>query len=175
MVVLAVKNMKLLFLSFLINANRTELLRLFTWCEIQGLFHEFPGHLQGDLRPSLSVKPECFKHYCQNKLYYSTLLNWLIMKMKNDQWQVTLEKKSGLEKSRFLFYSTVVSNIFYLKGIFIIFGNRERKFLPIPGFQELFSAFRMWNFSIRQELQLNSFPLCARTLVTINHSIRPYS
>ena len=37
-------------------------------------------------------------------------------------------QKSGLAKSRFLFYSTVVSHIF------VIFGNYEQNFLPISGF-----------------------------------------
>ena len=34
--------------------------------------------------------------------------------------------------------------------------------------KELFSALRMWNFSIRQRLQLDSFPLYARAVVTCN-------
>ena len=29
---------------------------LFTWCEIQGLFHDFPGPFQGNSGPSLSTK-----------------------------------------------------------------------------------------------------------------------
>ena len=31
------------------------------------------------------LKPERFTHFFQNKLYYSALLNWLILTMKNQQ------------------------------------------------------------------------------------------
>ena len=31
------------------------------------------------------LKPERFTHFFQNKLYYSALLNWLILTMKNNQ------------------------------------------------------------------------------------------
>ena len=33
---------------------------LFTWCEIQGLFYDFPGPFQGNPGPSLSTKQESF-------------------------------------------------------------------------------------------------------------------
>ena len=89
--------------------------------EIQELLHQ--------------LKPEHFTHFFQNKLYYSALLNWLILKMKNNQWQITLDKTSGLAKSPFLFYSTAVSKNILTNSLFLFLGIKKEIFCPFQDFQ----------------------------------------
>ena len=58
------------------------------------------------------LKPERLTHFFSKQHYYLDLLNRLILKMKNNQWQIASRQKSGLAKSQFLFSSAVVSKIF---------------------------------------------------------------
>ena len=60
------------------------------------------------------LKPECFTCLFQNKLYYSALTE--LADPDNEKQPMTghFEQKPGLAKLRLLFYSAVVSKIFYL-------------------------------------------------------------
>ena len=59
-------------------------------------------------------------------------------------------QKSGLAKLQFLFYSTAVSKNFNQQHTFIIIGNKEGDFLPIPGFlrttTQIQGLSRAWKF-----------------------------
>ena len=54
--------------------------------------------------------------------------------MKNNQRQVAFGQKSGLEKSWFCVTVLSYQNYFKKQLITIIFGNKERNVLLIPGF-----------------------------------------
>ena len=62
-------------------------LPLFTVLDVK--FNDFSMTFQGLFKQIqdllYQLKPECFTHFLQNKLYYSAFMNWLILKMKNNQ------------------------------------------------------------------------------------------
>ena len=103
---------------------------------------------------SINRKPERF---FQNKLYYLALLNWLILTVKNNQWQVTLEKnpwtghfgQKALRSRGICFTTLSYQKYFNKQHVFIIFGNKE-DFLHIPGFSrttiQIQGLSRAWKF-----------------------------
>ena len=74
-------------------------LPLFTWCEFQGLF---------------------FK----NKHYYPVLLNWLILTMKNNQWQVAF--RQNCEVAVFVLQHCWIKNIL-TNSVFLLFLERKKE------------------------------------------------
>ena len=98
-------------------------LPLFTGCEIQGLFQDFPGPFQANRGPSLS-KLECFTPffflksvrqytYCINKLYYSALqfdfssnYGW---KAKKGHWAFLQCNTTCRVKHRYVFFNSACS------------------------------------------------------------------
>ena len=85
-------------------------LPLFTWCEIHGLFHDFPGPFQGNPRPSLSSKTwMLYTFFSKQTLLFG--FNELA-DPDNGKQPMTghFRQKSGLVKSQFLFYSAVVES-----------------------------------------------------------------
>ena len=103
------------------------------------------------------LKPERFKHFFQNKLCYSALLNWLILTMKNNQWQVTLDKNQALQSHSFCFSAVSNQNYFNLQHIFIIFANKERIFFAYS------RIFKSHNPNSRTFQGLEFFPPNSRT------------
>ena len=66
------------------------------------------------------LKPERFTHCFQNKLYYSVLLNWLILIMKNNQWQVTLDENQPCKVAVFGLQHCGIKNVL-TNSIFLSF------------------------------------------------------
>ena len=58
------------------------------------------------------LKLEHFTYFFQNKLYDSALLNWLMLTMKNNQWQVTLDKNQALQSDSFCFTAQLYQKYF---------------------------------------------------------------
>ena len=84
---------------------------LFTWYEIQGLFHDFPGPFQTNVGSFLSTKSWTLYAFFSKQ---TLLFGFTELADPDNEKQLTghFGQKSGLVKSWFLFYSTVVSYIF---------------------------------------------------------------
>ena len=84
---------------------------LFTWCEIQGLFLDFPEPFQANPISSPSTKTwTLYKFFSKQTLLFGFTE---LVDPDNEKQTVTghFGQKSGLAKLQFLFYSTVVSKI----------------------------------------------------------------
>ena len=70
------------------------------------------------------LKPERLTHFFQNKLYYATSLSWLILTMKYNQWQVTLDKNQVLQCRGFCLTALSYQKYFNEQYISVIFENK---------------------------------------------------
>ena len=88
-------------------------LPLLTRCEIHGLFHDFPELFQA--KPGSFLFTAVFQisvwqySYYINKLF---IINFTQL-AEPWQWKTTNGQKSGLAKSRFLFYTAVISKVLF--------------------------------------------------------------
>ena len=114
---------------------------LFTWCEIQKVFHDFPGPFQAPFQAnpgsSLSTKTWTLYIFCSKQTLLFSFTELADPTMKNNQWQVTLDKNQRLRlaKSRFLFYSTIVSKIFFNSTFLLFVEIKKEIFCPFQDFQ----------------------------------------
>ena len=116
---------------------------LITWCEIQGLFHDFPGPFHANPRPSLSTKTWMLYTFFQNKLYYSALLNWLILKMNNNQWPIAFRQKSGLAKHTvFVLQCCSIKNVLNNSKFLLFLEIKKELFCLFQNFQVLQPKFK---------------------------------
>ena len=85
---------------------------LFTWCEIQVLFHDFPGPFKANPEPSLSTKTWMLYIFFSKQTLSFGFTE--LADPDNEKQPMTGHsvQKLGIAKSRFLFYSAVISKIF---------------------------------------------------------------
>ena len=85
---------------------------LFTWCEIQGLFHNFPGLFKGNPGPSLLTKTGTLYTLFSKQTLLFGFTELVDPDNENQPMTGHIGQKSGLVKLLLLLYSTVVSKIF---------------------------------------------------------------
>ena len=110
------------YYNFILDKKIITGLPIFTWCEIQGLFHDFPGPFQGNPGPSLSTKTWI--------LYSFTEMDnpWQI----NDRslWTKIMPCEVKVFVLQHCCIKTIITN-----SIFLLFLEIKTEiFLPIPGF-----------------------------------------
>ena len=112
------------------------------------------------------LKPERFTHGFQNKLYHSALLNWLILTMKNNQWQVTV-KIRPCEVVLFILQCCCIKNILSNSIFLLFFEIKKEVFCPFQDFQGPRPKFKDFPGPGNFFPQLQDFPGFSRSVATL--------
>ena len=143
-------------------------LPLFNWCEIQGLFHDFPGAFQGNPGPSLSTNTWLlyiffFKTNFIIRLYW---IDW------SWQWKTTYDRslwtKIGpYEVAVFVLHHCGIKSIL-TNSIFLLFlGIKKEIFCPFQDFQTPRPKFKDFPGTGKFFAQCQDFPGFSRTVATL--------
>ena len=104
---------------------------LFTWCEIQGLFHDFPGPFQANPGPSLSTKSWTF-YTCFSK---QTLILELLYRIGwSWQWKQLMDKNQACKIAVFVLQHCRIKKIL-TSSTFLLFLEIKKVFAKFQDFQ----------------------------------------
>ena len=104
---------------------------LFTWCEIQGLFHDFPGPFQADLYRSQSTKTWTLHRFFskQTSLFSFTYSNWPILTMKKTNNRSLWTKIRPCKVAVFVLQHCCIKNILTNSTfLLLVFWKWKKKF-----------------------------------------------